>query len=64
LHTLGLESGPFTTALPIDLSAGIPIPMLLQPFYFVYGLVLFGLAAWLWMRHGSACSSGASVLMA
>ncbi len=35
LHTVGLESGPFPTALPIDPSAGIPIPLLLQPFYFV-----------------------------
>jgi hypothetical protein len=39
LHTVGLESGPFTTALPIDPGGGIPIPMLLQPLYFVYGLV-------------------------
>lgn len=51
LHTVGLESGPFTTALPVDLSSGIPIPMLLQPVYFVYGLLLLGLSAWLWLRH-------------
>ena len=52
LHIVGLESGPFTTALPVDLSGGIPIPMLLQPIYFVYGLILLGLSAWLWVRHG------------
>ena len=51
LHTVGLESGPFTTALPIDPSNGIPIPMLLQPIYFVYGLLLLGLSAWFWLRH-------------
>lgn len=51
LHAVGLESGPFTTALPVDLSSVIPIPMLLQPVYFVYGLLLLGLSAWLWLRH-------------
>jgi hypothetical protein len=51
LHTIGLESGPFTTALPVDPAGGIPIPLLLQPFYFVYGLVLLGLGGWLWLRH-------------
>jgi hypothetical protein len=58
LHSIGLESGPFTTALPIDPSAGIPIPMLLQPFYFVYGLVILGLGAWLWLRHPRAIRPG------
>jgi hypothetical protein len=51
LHTVGLESGPFTTALPIDLSNGIPIPMLLQPIYFAYGLILLGLSVLFWLRH-------------
>jgi hypothetical protein len=51
LHTVGLESGPFTTALPIDISAGIPIPMLLQPFFFVYGMMLLGLSGWLWLHQ-------------
>ena len=58
LHTVGLESGPFITALPIDPSAGIPIPMLLQPFYFVYGLVMVGLGAWLWVRYPRAIRPG------
>jgi hypothetical protein len=51
LHAVGLESGPFTSAVPIDLSNGIPIPLLLQPVYFGYGLILLGLGAWLWLRH-------------
>src|SRR5947209_17940363 len=58
LHTVGLESGPYTTALPIDPSGGIPIPMLLQPIYFVYGLVLIGLGVFLWLRHPRTIRAG------
>jgi hypothetical protein len=47
LHTVGLESGPFSTALPVDLDKAIPIPMLLQPIFFLYGVILVGLSAWL-----------------
>ena len=51
LHLVGLQAGPVVSRLPLNADGTIPFAMWLQPFVFAYGVVLFGLALGLWMRH-------------
>jgi hypothetical protein len=45
LQVLGLEPpGPLQTSIPLEPGGGIPAPLWLQPFYFVFGVVVMALA--------------------
>jgi hypothetical protein len=45
LQALGLEPpGPTHTSIPLEPGGGIPAPLWLQPFYFVFGIVVAALA--------------------